>query len=151
MFHKFRTACHRCINAVRCVISISDADEVLNNLHLAGNSRPSLPIRWFTLLRRGVCKKLLKLVYFSLNSLWLSHFTATSSIGRGLDQTLDALRHCRAGLVPCAFDTVDLATFIGEVAGVDTVTLPAHMADFDCRNNRLALMGLTQDTARLFL
>jgi len=80
-----------------------------------------------------------------LNSLWLSHFTATSSIGRGLDQTLAALLQRRAGLAPCAFDTVDLATFIGEVAGVDAVQLPAHLADFDCRNNRLALLGLMQD------
>ena len=80
-----------------------------------------------------------------MNPLWLSHFTATSSIGRGLDQTLAALRQRRAGLVPCAFETVDLATFVGEVAGVDAVQLPAHLADFDCRNNRLALLGLTQD------
>ncbi len=80
-----------------------------------------------------------------MNPLWLSHFTATSSIGRGLDQTLAALRERRAGLVPCAFETVDLATFIGEVAGVDAVQFPAHLADFDCRNNRLALLGLMQD------
>lgn len=80
-----------------------------------------------------------------MNPLWLSHFTATSSIGCGLAQTLDALRQRRAGLAPCAFDTVDLATFIGEVAGVDAVQLPAQMADFDCRNNRLALLGLMQD------
>jgi len=80
-----------------------------------------------------------------LNPLHLSHFTATSSIGRGLAQTLAALRQRRAGLAPCAFDTVDLATFIGEVAGVDAVQLPAHLADFDCRNNRLALLGLMQD------
>ena len=80
-----------------------------------------------------------------MNSLWLSHFTATSSIGRGLDQTLDALRQRRSGLARCAFETVELATFIGEVAGVDAVQLPAQLADFDCRNNRLALLGLTQD------
>lgn len=80
-----------------------------------------------------------------MNPLWLSHFTATSSIGRGLDQTLDALRQRRGGLVPCAFDTVDLATFVGEVADVDAVQLPAQLSDFDCRNNRLALLGLTQD------
>jgi len=80
-----------------------------------------------------------------LNPLQLTHFTATSSIGRGLDQTLAALRERRAGLVPCVFDTVDLPTFIGEVAGVDAVHLPAHLADYDCRNNRLALLGLTQD------
>ena len=80
-----------------------------------------------------------------MNSLWLSHFTATSCIGRGLDQTLDALRQRRTGLAPCVFDTVDLATFTGEVAGVDAVQLPAHLADFNCRNNRLALLGLMQD------
>jgi len=80
-----------------------------------------------------------------LNSLWLSHFTATSSIGRGLEQTLDSLRHRRGGLAPCAFDTVDLATFVGEVAAVDALQIPAHLADHDCRNNRLALLGLTQD------
>ena len=80
-----------------------------------------------------------------MNPLWLSHFTATSSIGQGLVQTLDALRQRRAGLMPCTFDTVDLATFIGEVAGVDAVRLPAHLSDFDCRNNRLAFLGLNQD------
>jgi len=80
-----------------------------------------------------------------LNPLLLSHFTATSSIGQGLAQTLDALRLRRAGLAPCAFDTVDLATFIGEVAGVDAVQLPAHLSNFDCRNNRLAFLGLNQD------
>ena len=80
-----------------------------------------------------------------MNPIWLSHFTVTSSIGHGLDQTLAALRECRSGLAPCAFETVELATFIGEVAGMDAVRLPAHLADFDCRNNRLALLGLTQD------
>jgi len=80
-----------------------------------------------------------------LNSLWLSHFTATSVIGRGLEPTHDALRQQRGGLAPCAFETVDLSTFVGEVAGVDSVQLPAHLADFDCRNNRLALLGLHQD------
>ncbi len=80
-----------------------------------------------------------------MNPLWLSHFTATSSIGRGLGQTLAALRQRRSGLLPCAFDTVDLATFVGEVAGLDEVRLPARLADYDCRNNRLALLGLTQD------
>jgi len=55
------------------------------------------------------------------------------------------LRQQRSGLAPCAFDTVDLATFTGEVAGVDEVRLAAPLADFDCRNNRLALLGLMQD------
>ena len=80
-----------------------------------------------------------------MNPLWLSHFTATSAIGRGLPQTLAALRERRSGLLPCAFDAADLATFTGSVADVDAVRLPAELAAFDCRNNRLALMGLMQD------
>ena len=80
-----------------------------------------------------------------MNSLWLSRFTATSSIGQGLEQTLSALREGRSGLAPCNFDTAELATFIGEVSGLDAVHFPAHLSDYDCRNNRLALLGLTQD------
>nr|MDP2192549.1 beta-ketoacyl-[acyl-carrier-protein] synthase family protein [Rhodoferax sp.] len=80
-----------------------------------------------------------------MNPLHLSHFTATSSIGRGLPQTLAALRERRGGLVPCAFETVDLTSFVGEVADVDAVQLPAQLSAFDCRNNRLAYLGLMQD------
>ncbi len=80
-----------------------------------------------------------------MNPLWLTHYTATSSIGRGLDQTLSALQGLRSGLNPCRFDTVDLETFIGEVAGLDEVRLPSHLSEYDCRNNRLAWLGLLQD------
>jgi len=80
-----------------------------------------------------------------LTPLWLSHFTVISSIGCGLDKTLDALRQRRSGLAPCTFDTVQLTTFVGEVSGVDAVQLPVHLADYDCRNNRLAYLGLIQD------
>ena len=80
-----------------------------------------------------------------MNPLLLSHFTATSSIGQGLAPTLDALRQRHAGLLPCAFETVDLTTFIGEVTGVDQVVLPEQLSHFNCRNNRLALLGLNQD------
>ena len=80
-----------------------------------------------------------------MNPLWLSHFTATSSIGRGLDQTLSALKEQRSGLSPCTFDTVDLKTFVGEVAGLDYVNLPTQFSEYDCRNNRLAWLGLMQD------
>jgi 3-oxoacyl-[acyl-carrier-protein] synthase-1 len=75
----------------------------------------------------------------------LSSFTATSCIGRGLAQTLDALRRHATGLAPCRFETVDLATYAGEVAGVDDVEIRADLRTFDCRNNRLAQLGLMQD------
>lgn len=66
-------------------------------------------------------------------------------MGLGLAATLAALRQQQGGLKPCDFDTVDLTTCIGEVAGVDVVQLPDSLAEFDCRNNRLALLGLQQD------
>lgn len=80
-----------------------------------------------------------------VSPLHLSHFTATSCIGTGLDDTLSALREQRGGLAPCRFADVRLDTWIGEVPGVEAVTLPPALADFECRNNRLALLALEQD------
>jgi 3-oxoacyl-[acyl-carrier-protein] synthase I len=65
--------------------------------------------------------------------------------GRGLEQTLDALRRHDSGLAPCRFETVDLETFVGEVAGVDDVAMRGDVSGFDCRNNRLAQLRLMQD------
>ena len=67
-----------------------------------------------------------------LKALHLSCFTATSAMGRGLAETLDALRQRRSGLLPCAFDSVDLKTYIGEVADVDAVNIRPQLAAFDC-------------------
>lgn len=80
-----------------------------------------------------------------MKPLALSAFTATSCLGRGLDATLAALEGERSGLAPCTFETVQLATCVGEVPGVDDERLPAELEEFECRNNRLALLGLRQD------
>ena len=80
-----------------------------------------------------------------MRPLALSHFTATSAIGRGLEAMLAALRARRGALAPCAFETVALETCIGEVPQVDAVRLPAPLARFECRNNRLAQLALAQD------
>ena len=80
-----------------------------------------------------------------MTSLVLRQFTATSCIGRGLQATLESLRAQRSGLVPCAFETVALDTHIGEVPGVDDVRLPARLQRFNCRNNRLAQLGIAED------
>ena len=77
--------------------------------------------------------------------LLLSHFTATSCIGQGLSATLASLRAQRCGLKPCDFDSVDLATWIGAVDKVDSELLRTDLSAFDCRNNRLAQLGLRQD------
>lgn len=75
----------------------------------------------------------------------LRHFTIVSSIGAGLEATLSALRSGRSGLRPCAFETVELPTYVGEVEGLDDIKLPEALASFDCRNNRLAEMTLRED------
>lgn len=80
-----------------------------------------------------------------MRPLSLTSFTATSAMGRGLAATLRSLRARGCGLAPCAFETVTLDTCVGEVAGVDDTALPAPLAEFDCRNNRLAWLGLSQD------
>jgi 3-oxoacyl-[acyl-carrier-protein] synthase-1 len=80
-----------------------------------------------------------------MTPLELTHFTATSCLGRGLTATLAALEAARGGLAPCHFETVELQTYIGEVAELDAVRLPQALQRFDCRNNRLAQLGLMQD------
>jgi 3-oxoacyl-[acyl-carrier-protein] synthase-1 len=80
-----------------------------------------------------------------MTALQITHFTATSCLGRGLEATLAALEASRSGLKPCHFETVAIETQIGEVAGLDAVQLPAPLRDFECRNNRLAQLGLEQD------
>ena len=80
-----------------------------------------------------------------MTPLLLSAYTATTCLGRGLDATRQALREGRSGMAPCAFETVQLATWIGEVPAVDAESLPAALAHYDCRNNRLTQMGLETD------
>jgi 3-oxoacyl-[acyl-carrier-protein] synthase-1 len=71
--------------------------------------------------------------------------TLASALGTGRAATLAALREGRSGLARRAFETVALDTWIGEVDGVDAERLPAALADYDCRNNRLAWLGLHAD------
>ena len=75
----------------------------------------------------------------------ITGYTATSCLGKGVAATLAALVQERSGLAPCKFETVDIQTYSGEVEGVDEVVLPRELAEFDCRNNRLAALGIAQD------
>ena len=80
-----------------------------------------------------------------MNPISLSAYTLTTCLGRGLDATRAALAKELSGLAPCRFESVQLDTWVGEVADVDAECLPAALAEHDCRNNRLALMGLETD------
>lgn len=72
-------------------------------------------------------------------------YSATSALGHGVQAHLDALATGQSGLTPNDFSTAPLECRIGRVAGVEDVALPAPLAHWDCRNNRLAWLGLQQD------
>ena len=80
-----------------------------------------------------------------MKPLAISSCTLVSALGAGRAATLDALRAERSGLAPAHFLDVELPTWLGEVEGLEHVSLPAALADYDCRNNRLAWLALQQD------
>lgn len=80
-----------------------------------------------------------------MTPLAVSACTVTSALGRGLAAQRDALAHERSGLRPNDFGNAPRLGWIGRVDGVESVALPAALADWDCRNNRLAWLGLQQD------
>jgi 3-oxoacyl-[acyl-carrier-protein] synthase I len=71
--------------------------------------------------------------------------TATSAVGRGRNALLDALRTRRSGLRQNDFGDTPLPCFIGRVAGLEDAPLPPQFANWECRNNRLAWLGLQAD------
>ena len=80
-----------------------------------------------------------------MKPLAIADHTLVSALGAGREATLAALRAQRSGLAPARFLDVELPTWVGEVAGLDAAPLPAPLAVFDCRNNRLAWLALQQD------
>jgi 3-oxoacyl-[acyl-carrier-protein] synthase I len=80
-----------------------------------------------------------------MQPLLLKQFTATSCIGTGVAAILQGLLEQRSGLARCGFETVDIETHVGEVAGVDEARLPQELHKYECRNNRLAELALRQD------
>jgi 3-oxoacyl-[acyl-carrier-protein] synthase-1 len=80
-----------------------------------------------------------------MKPLAISSYTVTSAAGRGRDAHVAALRAERTGLAARNFEDAELACWIGEVAGLESVRLPRELASFDCRNNRLAESALGAD------
>lgn len=80
-----------------------------------------------------------------ISPLQITAFTATSAVGVGKEALADALAQSRSGLRANDFGDAPLPTWIGRVDGVEDVRLPEALARWDCRNNRLAYMGLQAD------
>lgn len=80
-----------------------------------------------------------------MQPLHLAAYTMTSALGAGLAPTLAAMRQQRSGVQATRWETVDIDTCLGVVAGLDELALREDLSAFDCRNNRLAQLGLEQD------
>lgn len=82
-----------------------------------------------------------------MKPIFIDSYTATTCVGPGNDALLRALHSGTTGLSHCEFDTVSLDTWIGKVIDADTPrsSLPENLTAYDCRNNRLAYLGLQQD------
>ena len=81
-----------------------------------------------------------------MKPLAITAYTLTTALGAGRAPTLEALRSERTGLRPARFLDVELPTWIGAVEGLDAAMLPALWNEHDCRNNRLAWLGLQHDS-----
>lgn len=75
----------------------------------------------------------------------ITAYTATAATGCGKAALLAALREHRSALTPNDFGPEPLPTWIGRVAGLERQALPKPLAAWDCRNNRLAWLGLQAD------
>jgi len=80
-----------------------------------------------------------------ISPLQISAFTATSAVGVGKEPLAEALAHSRSGLRANDFGDAPLPTWIGRVDGLEDIRLPEALASWDCRNNRLAWLGLHAD------
>lgn len=77
--------------------------------------------------------------------LQISAHTLVSALGRGVPAQYQALKKSQGGLRACDLDGVELDTWIGRVDGLEDITIESHLAEFDCRNNRLGQLCLEQD------
>ncbi len=75
----------------------------------------------------------------------ITAYSMANALGTGREASLAALATGRTGLRPCDLSGTDLDTSLGLVDDVDDLHFPAPLASFDCRNNRLALLGLQAD------
>lgn len=86
--------------------------------------------------------------FHDMTSLAISAYTTSNAAGIGKASTLRALREGRSGLRANDLDWAPLPCWIGRIAGIDAdhaPGFPTTLRQFDCRNNRLALLALEQD------
>ncbi|MFN0304286.1 MAG: beta-ketoacyl-ACP synthase, partial [Burkholderiales bacterium] len=80
-----------------------------------------------------------------MEPLYVNAYTAVTALGAGRGPTREAIVAMRSGLSPADFEAGPPFGFIGRVPVIESVLFPAAFADYDCRNNRLAWLGLQAD------
>jgi 3-oxoacyl-[acyl-carrier-protein] synthase-1 len=77
----------------------------------------------------------------------ITAYSVVCATGYGHRDLLAALQERRGALTPNDFTAEPLPTWIGRVAGLEAPAwqLPANLAAWECRNNRLAWAGLNTD------
>ena len=80
-----------------------------------------------------------------MQPLAISRYSIVNCLGAGSRAIADAMRDKRSGLAPCDFETVALDTYIGRVPGLDETRVRPDLGAYDCRNNRLAQIGIELD------
>ena len=78
-------------------------------------------------------------------ALKITGYSLVSALGVGVKDTLNALQSSQTGLRPFDYTDASLDTWIGRVDNIEDLCLSDKLKHFDCRNNRLAQMGLTAD------
>src|ERR671931_274705 len=80
-----------------------------------------------------------------MQPVFITAMTITTALGRGLCASRLALEAMRPGLSPNDFEDSALGGYIGRVAGLEDEPVITSLADFACRNPRLAQLSLRQD------
>ena len=80
-----------------------------------------------------------------MQPLAVSRYSVVNCLGSGRGALLEALHERRSGLARCDFDGAGTDTWIGRVAGLEAAPVRSDLAAYDCRNNRLAQIGLELD------
>ena len=81
----------------------------------------------------------------TIDPVYITAYTATSALGRGVGDHLAALREERCGLRDNDFTSEPLTCAIGRVDGLEQAPLPDAFSAYECRNNRLAWLGIEAD------
>lgn len=80
-----------------------------------------------------------------MKPLLISRYSIVNCLGAGSQAIAEAMHDRRSGLAACDFETVAIDTHIGRVPGLEDVRVRPDLDKYDCRNNRLAQLGLELD------